>query len=163
MQVMLEDIAETLGAERITLPDPIEITRASRSLPVPNQQAHYQSQQRGTATTVTASIEKPLPPLPLSAQPIPPRTPESPHLSTDLADDGIISDLAECMDELHGAVGLGGAPFDLGLDLEKIRIDDPSAKLFPDTATLHNIPTSYERGQGVLGGEQRVADQVARC
>ena len=78
-------------------------------------------------------------------------------------DSRIISDLAECMDELHGVVGLGGAQFDLGLDLDQFRIEDPSAKRFPDTAHLHDIPTSYEREKGVMVVEQRMGDQVAKC
>lgn len=162
MQVMLEDIAETLGAGRITLPEPSNIG-TSESLSLLYKQQQNRSQQPGAPSKITASIEKPLPPLPLPALPIPPSTPESPPLSTDGTNNGIISDLAECMDELHGVVGLGGAHFDLGLDLENFQIEDPTAKSFPDTTRLHDIPTSYERGKGVLVGEQRIGNQVARC
>jgi len=161
MQVILEDIAEALGAERITLPEPRNIHASeSSSLLCKQQQQPNRPQQSGTPSKTTAPIEKPLPPLPQPALPIPPRTPESPPLSTER---GTVSDLAECMDELQGVVGLGGAHFDLGLDLENFRIADPSAKSFLDTTRLHDIPTSYERGKLVLGGEQRAGDQVARC
>lgn len=158
---MLEDIAETLGAERITLPEP-RITRSPESTSVPYLE-RSRDQNNGTHTGVATSLEKPLPPLPRPARPILPRTPESPPLSTDRANASIVSDLAESMDELQGVIGLEGAPFDLDLDLEKFRIEDPSPKVFPDTTPLHDIPTSYERGKGVLVGEQRMGDQVARC
>ena len=153
MQVMLEDIGETLGVSRVSLPHPRTASPIEPSL--------RDARRATSGKTPTMAIEKPLPPLPVLKE-----SKETPfkalHVSRPKTG-GILPDLAECMDEIQGVVG---GHFDLGLDtlrdLEKLQIDDPSLEPFPDTNHLHDVRTSYTSKSGMVVGEQKMSSQLTQ-
>jgi len=151
MQVMLEDIAQTLGASRITLPNPrTKIT--TKSLTQDNRQGL-------TQTSAAMAIEKPLPPLPLESLDSAEAT-----LCTLGTDSVKVSDFADCMHELQGVVGghFNLVSDDLS-DLEKLHIEGPPTMLFPDTTHLHDIPTSYKSKSGMIVEERRMSSRLTQC